>query len=218
MKEQHSPSPCSESGQGGLCLTALSFLGNGPYDLEVGPGQCVGLSGRSGVGKSQLLRAVADVMVHRGECFLDGRPASSFSPPDWRKKVAMVPAESFWWHDTVGSHFSDGILSTGGEELFARLGFSADVLSWQISRLSTGERQRLSLLRTLVSEPHVLLLDEPTSALDTKMATVVEEIVMDICALKNTPCLWVSHDLEQLSRVADRVFRVEPETLVSMEI
>lgn len=87
----------------------IAFLENGPYSLELTAGECCGLIGASGVGKSQLLRAIADVLVHEGECLLAGTPCLSFSPQSWRKAVAMVPAESFWWHDHVGPHFdTDG--------------------------------------------------------------------------------------------------------------
>jgi UDP-glucose/iron transport system ATP-binding protein len=215
MKEVPLPSPCLEkNGLEGLCLSNLSFLGNGPYSIAISPGECVGLTGRSGVGKTQLLRAVADVIAHGGDCFLDGNACSSVSPPDWRKMVAMLPAESFWWYDTVGSHFDPETGSSEFEDLLGKLGFSQDVMGWKISRLSTGERQRLSLLRTLRNKPRVLLLDEPTSALDKKMVHVVEEILADICSLHQIICLWVSHDLEQLFRVAGRVFQVMPSGLV----
>lgn len=215
MKEAPLPSPClKEKGEEGLCISNLSFLGNGPYRITLSPGECVGLTGPSGVGKTQLLRAVADVIPHDGDCFLDGNVCSSVYPPDWRKMVAMLPAESFWWYDTVGSHFDPARGLPEFENMLGRLGFSQEVMGWQVSRLSTGERQRLSLLRTLVSKPRVLLLDEPTSALDKKMVHVVEEILTDICSLHQIICLWVSHDLEQLFRVAGRVFRVEASGLV----
>ena len=210
MKEQRSPSPYPEQNKDkGLRLSEVSFLGNGPYSIDVGPGECVGLTGRSGVGKTQLLRAVADVIAHGGDCFLDGNSCSSVFPPDWRKMVAMLPAESFWWYDTVGSHFDPEKGLSQYDELLGKLGFSQDVMGWQISRLSTGERQRLALIRTLITEPKVLLLDEPTSALDKKMVDVVEEVLSETFSLHRVVCLWVSHDLEQLSRVAGRVLRVE---------
>ncbi len=201
----------------GLQLSALSFLGNGPYSLAVGPGECIGLTGKSGVGKTQLLRAVADVIPHGGDCFLDGARCSSVFPPDWRMQVSMLPAESFWWHDTVGLHFGQEKGISECDDLLGKLGFTQDVMGWQVSRLSTGERQRLSLIRTLMNTPRVLLLDEPTSALDQKMVHVVEEILADSCSLQRCICLWVSHDLEQLFRVAGRVYRVESDRLVAMK-
>ncbi len=192
----------------GLSLSKLSFLDSGPYSIDIEPGECIGLTGKSGVGKTQLLRAVADVIVHGGDCFLDGKSCLSWTPPAWRKTVAMVPAESFWWYDTVGAHFTHIDMEGEAVKLLKKLGFSSEVMGWQISRLSTGERQRLSLVRTLITRPCVLLLDEPTSALDKKMARIVEEMIAEICSLNNTVCLWVSHDLEQLFRVSTRVFRV----------
>ena len=210
MKEAPLLSPSPERAENsGLSLSHMSFLGNGPYSVNVKPGECIGLTGTSGIGKTQLLRAIADVIVHGGNCSLDGEPCSSFSPPVWRKMVAMIPAESFWWHDTVGAHFEDTSQRPEFLNLIEKLGFSSDIVGWQISRLSTGERQRLSLIRTLIQRPRVLLLDEPTSALDIKMVMIVEEILAAICDSLQISCLWVSHDIEQLFRVAGKVYRVE---------
>ncbi len=202
-----------------LTVKDLCFLSNGPYSLELTSAECAGISGASGVGKSQFLRAVADVLPHQGECTLDNTPCSSMSPMDWRKQVALVPAESFWWYDTVDPHF--------GEEntknpylchLIERLGFSLDVFHWQISRLSTGERQRLSLIRTLITKPKVLLLDEPTSGLDSSMASVVETIVAERCAKNESSCIWISHDQDQLARVSDRCFQLTKDALVEVKV
>lgn len=197
----------------------ITFLENGPYCLELSAGECCGLTGKSGVGKSLLLRAIADVIVHGGECLLGNIPCQAFSPQNWRKTVAMVPAESFWWHDRIGAHFrpdkSDDALLM---HLVTQLGFSMDILNWQVSRLSTGERQRLSLVRTLVMKPQILLLDEPTSGLDQKMAAVVEKIVTEMCAAGQCSCLWVSHDSAQLARVAHRSFKVELKGLVELSL
>lgn len=215
MKEAPLPSPCPDREKVlGLRLCDLSFLDNGPYSLNISPGECIGLTGRSGVGKTQLLRAVADVIVHGGDCLLDGTACSSVAPPVWRKTVAMVPAESSWWFDTVASHFADGLGPGPSLDLLVKMGFPSDVGGWQVSRLSSGERQRLSLVRSLSSAPRVLLLDEPTSALDLRMVQVIEGLVTDMCQKTLTICLWVSHDREQLARVADRVYRVEPQALV----
>jgi putative ABC transport system ATP-binding protein len=200
-----------------LSLVNISFLQNGPYDLTVKEGECVGLTGNSGIGKTQLLRSVADVIPHDGDCLLGGTSSLAMSPPEWRSVVAMVPAESFWWYDTVGEHFP---LQTDQDDLlllFEKLGFSSEVLNWKISRLSTGERQRLALVRTLIRNPKVLLLDEPTASLDKKMVSVVEELLTGLCSGQGISCLWVSHDLEQLFRVAKRVFRVEQNGLETME-
>ncbi len=78
----------------------------------------------------------------------------------------MIPAESYWWFDRVDDHFNikdeKGLLV----QKLHMLGFEEDVLGWQIARLSTGEKQRLALIRGLCNRPLVLLLDEPSSSLD----------------------------------------------------
>lgn len=201
-----------------LSVCNIKFLNNGPYSMELSSGECCGLNGVSGVGKSQFLRAIADVIAHDGECMLEGVTSLQFTPQKWRRAVALVPAESFWWFDTVEPHFAtvppgDLYLS----DLLSRLEFGSDVLSWQISRLSTGEKQRLSLVRTLIGRPQVLLLDEPTSGMDQKMAAVVEEIVTEICVTKECSCLWVSHDQDQLRRIAKRLYTLLRTELTEMK-
>jgi ABC-type multidrug transport system ATPase subunit len=210
MKAQPSESSCPE-GKHAPCLVVdgVFFLQNGPYSFSVGAGQCVGLSGQSGIGKSQLLKAIVDLIPHLGEVYLDGIACTGIPAPQWRKQVALVPAESYWWYDTVEQHFPDlrhPFLSCGWLE---QLGFPPEVISWQISRLSTGERQRLALLRALVNEPRVLLLDEPTSGLDPLYTTRFEEILFEYQQSRGSAFIWVTHDREQLHRVAGQVYIVE---------
>jgi ABC-type iron transport system FetAB ATPase subunit len=197
------------------CLTVndLTYLDNGPYSFEVGEHGVVGLTGASGIGKTQMLRAIVDTIPHQGVVMLDGVVSTDVTAPEWRKKIALIPADSVWWRDTVGQHFSgDAVAVTGGQYL-EHLGFGQDVLSWQVSRLSTGERQRLALVRALVRQPSVLLLDEPCSALDASSTTRVEELLVAYKKRQKTALVWVSHDLDQLHRVATRCCRVHKNSL-----
>ncbi len=88
--------------------------------------------------------------------------------------------------------------------LLRKLGFGPDVLDWMISRLSTGERQRLSLARMLAKRPRALLLDEATANLDPPNRTLVEALVEDYRTGRDAPVLWVSHDPEQRLRLSGR--------------
>jgi ABC-type iron transport system FetAB ATPase subunit len=161
----------------------------------------------SGSGKSLLLRALADLDEHEGEIVLGGVEQGQIPGPSWRKRVGYLPAESHWWLGRAGDHFQENE-GASREALFReldRLFLPPEVLEKPLEQLSSGERQRLSFIRLLWARPEVLLLDEPTSNLDRKSATVIESIVCGLQQDRGVGVIWVSHDLEQLERVADRV-------------
>lgn len=170
----------------------------GPLDLDIASGVCLGVSGPSGSGKSLLLRALADLDPHDGEVSLGGVAQATINPPDWRRRVTWVAAESAWWADTVGEHFRHV-----DEASWSCLGFGSEVATWEIRRLSSGEKQRLGLLRALQSQPAVLLLDEPTASLDAANTERVEALIDTYRARTQATLVWVSHDPAQLDRVAD---------------
>jgi len=175
-------------------------LGNshklGPISFSVSTSECVVISGPSGAGKTHLLRAISDLDPHEGELFLDNVKSTLFSPPMWRKQVGFLPAKSNWWHEKVRQHF-DHLEALHLE----RLGFTRSVLDYSIARLSTGERQRLALLRLLSNQCKVLLLDEPTAALDPENVLRAEELIKAYCKEYGAAVVWVSHDPAQIERV-----------------
>jgi len=183
-----------------LLVEEFFFQSRGPYSFLIKDGQCCGLTGPSGSGKSLLLRALADLDPHSGTVMLDDVISTAISAPNWRKKVGLLPAESVWWFDRVGDHFSREIDTQF--EWFGHLGFERDVLSWQVHHLSTGEKQRLSILRLLHNRPQALLLDEPTASLDSQNIERAEQLLISYSRKNVSPVLWVSHDTEQLERVA----------------
>ncbi len=185
-----------------LEVTDLAFRGRGPYSFAIRGGECLGLAGPSGAGKTLLLRALADLDPHRGRVRLGSLVCDQVPAPLWRRKVALLPAESLWWHDRVGDHFTD--FDRIPARFLDLLGFEPSVGDWQVSRLSTGEKQRLAILRLLQNRPGALLLDEPTASLDADNISRVEELLMDYCRQHLAPVLWVSHDPDQLDRVADQ--------------
>lgn len=193
-----------------LNINELEFQFVGPVNLEINAAQTIGLSGESGCGKSLMLRAVADLDEHRGEILLQGKNAKSMSAPQWRQKVALLPADSQWWFDTVGEHFLQA-----DKKLLTKLGFEESALNWSIGRVSTGEKQRLALLRILENKPSVLLLDEPTANLDKNNSLLFESVVQEYIEKNNACAIWVSHDAEQLKRVSDQSFKLESGQLVA---
>ncbi len=200
----------------GLRLDGLSTMLLREVDLTLAAGEKIFLSGASGSGKSLLLRAVADLDPHRGEVWLDDLPRSRLTPPEWRRRVGLLPAESHWWAETVGEHWRAPAAGSPIEALLVALGFDVDVSGWAITRLSTGERQRLALARLLLNQPQALLLDEATANLDSVNRERVETVLEDYRAAHATAMLWVSHDPEQRVRLGGRRLviresRLEPE-------
>lgn len=187
-----------------LRIENLQFDDYGPYTLHIDPGECVGLSGPSGAGKTRLFRAVSDLDPHQGDVYLGDTESRGFTAPRWRQLVAMLPAESRWWHDRVGQHFT-----ALNEDWLRRLGFDEKILDFPVSRLSTGERQRLALVRMIANQPRALLLDEPTASLDAENTRRVETLIADYRRQMRAAILWISHDPAQLTRVADRRFFME---------
>ncbi len=183
-----------------LSVTDLEGLGVRAASLEVSAGDCVVVRGASGSGKSRLLRAIADLDPNEGLVLCGGQDRRAMPASRWRRKVAFVPAESGWWDDHVRDHFP--AKADPAAEL-AALGLPPEALDWQVDRLSTGERQRLALVRALAGGPDVLLLDEPTSALDAEARVAVEARLQRFRDAGGA-VLLVTHDADQAQRLATR--------------
>lgn len=145
---------------------------------------------------------MADLDPHDGTLFVDGTACADHPAAAWRSRVSLVMAESQWWFDTIGEHFAPGLDETWLEQL----GLPPAAMNWNVARCSTGERQRLALLRSLQGKPAVLLLDEPTGNLDQESTARVEALLNDYRVRENAALIWVSHDERQIARVAQAAF------------
>jgi ABC-type iron transport system FetAB ATPase subunit len=186
-----------------LVLRGISVGPLRNVSLAVEPGEIVCISGESGAGKSRLLRAIADLEPHQGDAEIGTDRRATVAAHCWRGWIMLVPAESSWWGDTVMEHFLDPVPGS-----LAAFGLADEALQWQVSRLSSGEKQRLAVLRALSHEPRALLLDEPTANLDPDLARDVEDWMREYVRRERLPVLWVAHDRAQIERVADRHFTI----------
>lgn len=168
--------------------------------FSVAAGQCLVVMGPSGVGKTTMLRKLADLDPHEGSVLLGDQPQQGMPGPLWRRQVTYVSSDAGWWAPKVRDHFDPDSAPAG---LMARLGLSPDKLDSPPQNLSSGERQRMALIRALVRTPRFLLLDEPTSALDEETTRLVETALEEA---KNRGCglVLVTHDAAQGERLADQ--------------
>jgi putative ABC transport system ATP-binding protein len=195
-----------------LRLEGLRSALAGPFNLSVAPSECVAITGPSGSGKSLFLRMIADLDPNEGKVWLDGQERGTVSAPAWRRRVVYNAAEPGWWGEQVAAHFPGAILEEARRNA-ARLGLSTALIDGEVAVLSTGERQRLALLRALLLNSPVLLLDEPTGALDAKAIILVEALLRERLDMK-AAILLVTHDAAQARRLAARHFHMASGKLV----
>ena len=163
------------------------------------------LAGPSGAGKSTLLR-----LLNRlddplsGVITWDGRPIAEWDPRLLRRKVAMVFQRAPLFDGTVFDNLGvalDDLTRPAAEAILARVGLPPALLDRAANDLSGGEAQRMSIARALLTEPSVLLADEPTASLDG--AAESRSSSWRSIADDGVPIVWVSHDTDQLRRIAD---------------
>ena len=191
--------------------------GDGPVvqelDLQVEPGTLVALLGPSGCGKSTTLRAVAGLLQPRaGDVRFDGRSVLHLAPE--KRPVAMVfQAPLLFPHMSIGDNVAFGLRMRGvgkgervrrAQEALERVRLPG-VAHRRPGELSGGQEQRVSLARALVVQPEVLLLDEPFSALDAALRVEVRELVGELQREAGVTTLFVTHDQEEATVLADRV-------------
>ena len=195
-----------------LRIAGLQSLLAGPFDLAIEAGECIAITGASGSGKSLFLRMIADLDPSDGNVFLDDRSRRDMPAPAWRRQVVYNPAEPGWWAEDVAAHFAD---LTAARAWAPCLGLPTELLDGPVLRLSTGERQRLGLIRALALDPKVLLLDEPTGALDADNTALVEGVLKQRLA-GGAAVVMVTHSAEQAARLGDRRFRMAERRLVGV--
>ena len=173
--------------------------------LSAARGEIVTMRGPSGSGKTLLLRAIADLDPHEGEVWFGGIARAAMTGPEWRRRIRYVAAEPAWWAETVGAHFRhlEGAAAAAG-----KLALPADCMDWPVARLSTGEKQRLGVIRGLEDRPDVLLLDEPTAALDAAAEEAVEEMILE-AQRGGAAVVLVTHDDAQARRLGGRRYAIE---------
>jgi sulfonate transport system ATP-binding protein len=170
--------------------------------VAVNRGEIVALIGRSGSGKSTVLRVFAGLSNdHTGERSVAGSPALAFQEPrlfpwrDVRTNVVYGLNRSKLPRDEVNSR---------ADQALSDVGLADRATVWP-STLSGGQAQRVSLARALVAEPELLLLDEPFGALDALTRLTARGLLLDLWRQHRFGVLLVTHDVDEAIALADRV-------------
>jgi molybdate transport system ATP-binding protein len=175
------------------------------------------LSGKSGSGKTTLLRCLAGLehpqqgrIAWGGELWFDA--ARGIDVPAHHRAVGYVMQDSHLFpHLSVRGNLEYGAKRSGGRDSAADFGQLTEnlgltpLLERHVTNLSGGERQRVAIGRALLSRPRLLLLDEPVSALDVVGTAEVLDTLERVLAALPIPCVYVSHDLREAARLADRM-------------
>ncbi|MEZ5238375.1 MAG: ATP-binding cassette domain-containing protein [Microthrixaceae bacterium] len=168
------------------------------------------IAGPSGSGKSTLLRLCNRLVVPTsGSVRYRGRPVEELDPIELRREVAMVFQRPTALEGTVADNLRAGAPDATDESIAAMLGRVglAGMEDRGAEELSGGETQRMALARALMTGPRYVLFDEPTSSLDPSATAAIESLATSLES-SGTPCCWVTHDLEQMRRMAHHLIVV----------
>jgi ABC-type sugar transport system ATPase subunit len=185
-------------------------------NLEVGPGEILGVTGASGAGKSTLCRIVAGLETpSEGDIVLDGAEATTIAP-ERRRVAVMFESYALYPQLTVFENVAFPLRAPGARRLtradiatrvrellrFVELDQLEDR---RPGELSGGQKQRVALCRALVQEPRAWVLDEPISHLDAKLRHVLRGAIRRRLVATETPTVWTSPDAAEALAVGDRV-------------
>ncbi len=189
----------------------------GPLTLELPAEGPIVLSGPSGSGKSSLLRLLNRLDApHAGTLRYRGDDVADLDPMAHRRRVAMVFQRPVVLPGTVADNVreADATLDERGvAAALERVGLDPALADRPARDLSGGEAQRMCLARSLATEPEVVLFDEPTSSLDAEHAVRIEQLARGL-EHEGITTVWVTHDAEQLDRLARHVVQVADGTAV----
>ncbi|BBY91808.1 aliphatic sulfonates import ATP-binding protein SsuB [Mycobacterium gallinarum] len=184
--------------------------------VRVDSGEIVALIGRSGSGKSTVLRVLAGLSTdHTGHRAVVGAPALAFQEPrlfPWRDVRTNVA------YGLTRSRLPRAQVLASADRALADVGLSDWADAWPLT-LSGGQAQRVSLARALVAEPELLLLDEPFGALDALTRLSMRALLLDLWREHRFGVLLVTHDVDEAVALADRVVVLEEgEVIHTLEI
>lgn len=202
-----------------ILLQQVSFIANGQtiVDNVTGlfpKGKITVIVGPSGAGKTTLLKLCNNLLsAATGDIYIEGQLMSELPPTSLRREVGIVLQSSPMVRGDVFANLALP-LQLQGKTLSERraleqlklVGLAPNLLHQDTKELSGGQRQKVSIARTLLNEPVILLLDEITSALDPVSLREIEQLIATLNRDNGITIVWITHDLEQAKRMGQHVW------------
>lgn len=172
-------------------------------------GKITTLVGPSGAGKTTLFRLCNGLISPTsGEIVVYSKNINEYIPTELRKKVGLALQSATMISGTVHKNLSlprtlvgETLPEDEAEELLTRVSLDKDLLKRKATELSGGQKQKVSIARTLINRPKILLLDEITSSLDRVSRHDIEELIVKINQEYDVTIIWITHNLEQAIRI-----------------
>ncbi|MBW5390992.1 metal ABC transporter ATP-binding protein [Brachyspira hampsonii] len=199
--------------------------------FDVNSGDFVSIIGSNGAGKSTILKLIlGEISQFRGSIKLYEEDINKFK--DWKRigyleqnaysKIVNFPATVY--EIVMSNNFSDiGLFKFPNKSHRIKVIKALELLGMEkyknrmISKLSGGQIQRVFLARTLISEPDLLVLDEPTNGVDRETIDLIYKILQSLNKEKKVTIIMVTHDIEKISSISNRIFCFEQGSLVELE-
>lgn len=199
-----------------------AFRAVNDVSFDIRRGEIVGLVGESGSGKTSIAKAIVGLEKFKsGSVTMDGEEIVGIGTSGLRalrRRVGFVfqdPGSSLNPRRTIGDSVAEPLrlagelsraeIKTRVREALDQVHLPADTMTRYPHQLSGGQRQRIGIARAIITRPKLLIADEPTSALDVSVQARVLGLFEELQADLGFACLFVSHDLAVIDRLADRI-------------
>lgn len=179
--------------------------------LSIAKGDCISIVGESGSGKSTLLKICGDLIsITKGDIYFKGVNYKEQDPLDLRRRISYCIQLPYLFGDNVYDDLAFPFIVRKLKvnrkrmiELLTSFNLAEEYLEKKTASLSGGEKQRISIIRSLIFTPEILLLDEATSALDSENADKVQEYIYKLNK-EGVTVLWVTHNIEQSGSIFNK--------------
>lgn len=187
----------------------LSILNN--INGEFYKGKITTLVGPSGAGKSTLLKMCNGLLSPTtGDILIEDKPVQSYEPTTLRKSVGIALQSAPIIRGTVFHNLSlpytlqhKSLPESDAISFLEDVGLDHTFLQRQAEDLSGGQKQKVSIARSLLNRPKILLLDEITSALDPTSVYEIEQLILNINQKYGVTIIWITHNIEQAKRIGN---------------